>query len=196
MKLVKSLGKLWRRDNINISTEYTDFGAGNWNELLATASFVSCHYRSVEPPCSNNRNLSRKQLWVPVKDVHSIKMLYKLVTFKLAIRTDTCTEKETKKLSTPIKHSFDINVSWYNYPRYTKRRLTWLVTTCVERDFLNTLVKERCKGTEDEEEDVSSYWMILGKEDTGIGERKRQIAITGELLEQAIYLSQDKLLSE
>jgi hypothetical protein len=38
--------------------------------------------------------------------------------------------------------------------------------------------------------------MILGKEDTGIGERKRQIAITGELLEQAIYLSQDKLLSE
>jgi hypothetical protein len=54
----------------------------------------------------------------------SIKMRYKLLSFKLAIRGDACTKKETKKLSTPIKHSFDKIVSWYNYSRYTKRRLT------------------------------------------------------------------------
>jgi hypothetical protein len=85
---------------------------------------VTYHYNSVEPAGSYTRNLSRKQLWVLVNGVLSIKMLYKLVPFKLAIHGDTCTEKEPKKLSTPIKHSFDITVSWYNYTRYTERRLT------------------------------------------------------------------------
>jgi hypothetical protein len=85
---------------------------------------MSYHYSSVEPAGSNNRNLSRKQLWVPVKGVLSIKMLYKLLPLKLAIRRDAYTEKETKQLGIPIKHSFDIIVSWYNYPRYIKRRLT------------------------------------------------------------------------
>ena len=74
-------------------------------------------------------------------------MQYKLLPFKLAIRRDACTEKETKNRGKPIKHSFDIIVSWYNYPCYTDRRLTWLVTTCVETAFQNTLVKERWKGT-------------------------------------------------
>jgi hypothetical protein len=47
--------------------------------------------------------------------------------------------------------------------------LTGLVTSCVGTAFENTLLKEKSKGREDEEEGVSSYWMTLRKrEGTGI----------------------------
>ena len=73
------------------------------NKLLATASFVSNHYNSVEPAGSNDKSLSRKQFWVPVKGGLSIKMLYKLLPFKLAIRRDACTV-ETPVLKRRLKN--------------------------------------------------------------------------------------------
>jgi hypothetical protein len=42
------------------------------------------------------------------------------------------------------------------------------VTSCAGTSFKDTLLKEKWKGIEDKEEDVSSYWMTLGKrENTG-----------------------------
>jgi hypothetical protein len=51
---------------------------------------------------------------------------------------------------------------------------------------------------EDEEEDVSSYWIILRKrEDVGYWKRKHKIALCGEIaLEVAVDLSLEKLNSE
>jgi hypothetical protein len=43
-------------------------------------------------------------------------------------------------------------------------------------------LKERLKGQEDEEQNVSSYWMILRKrQDAGNRKRKYYIALFGEL---------------
>ena len=42
--------------------------------------------------------------------------------------------------------------------------LLGFVTSCVGTDFQNTLLKEICKGREDEEEDVSGYRMPLRKQ--------------------------------
>ena len=61
------------------------------------------------------------------------------------------------------------------YPANNKKkegRLTELVTSCIGTAFYNTLLKERYregqKWREDEDEDVSSYWMTLKKrEGTG-----------------------------
>ena len=49
-----------------------------------------------------------------------------------------------------------------------------------------------------EEEDVSSYWMTLTKQmDTGNWNRKRYIALCGELaLEEAVNMSYDRLRNE
>lgn len=44
--------------------------------------------------------------------------------------------------------------------------LTGLLTSCIETAFKYTLLKEKLKRREDEKEDLSSYWMTLGKEDT------------------------------
>jgi len=50
------------------------------------------------------------------------------------------------------------------YPTYKKRRkLTRLVTSCVETAIYNVLLKENKKGRETEEVDISSYWMTLRK---------------------------------
>ena len=53
-------------------------------------------------------------------------------------------------------------------------------------------LKERQKGQEDEEEDISSYWTTLRKqEDTGNSDKEYQISLSGELaLEVAVDLSQ------
>jgi hypothetical protein len=55
-------------------------------------------------------------------------------------------------------------------------------------------LEERWKGREDEE-DVSSYWIILRKrDDTGIEKRKHSIALCGELaLAGAVDLLYDTL---
>jgi hypothetical protein len=60
------------------------------------------------------------------------------------------------------------------------------------------LFKGRQKGWEDQEEDVSTYWMTLREtEDTGIRKRKHEIALRGQLTsEQAMDLSQDRLHNE
>jgi hypothetical protein len=43
-----------------------------------------------------------------------------------------------------------------------------LATSCIGTAIYNTILRERVEGLEDEEEDVSSYWMILRKQnDTG-----------------------------
>lgn len=46
---------------------------------------------------------------------------------------------------------------------YTKKRLTRLVTSCVETAIYNVLLKENKKGRETEGVDISSYWMTLRK---------------------------------
>ena len=53
--------------------------------------------------------------------------------------------------------------------QYNDGRLTGLVTSCVGTGFWSTLLNERYKGPEHDEEDISSLWMPLRKrEDTGI----------------------------
>ena len=61
--------------------------------------------------------------------------------------------------------------------------------------MLNEREKERKKWREDEEEDVSSYWMTLMKgEDTRNWKRKHQNAFCGEVaLEEAMNLLRDRL---
>jgi hypothetical protein len=49
--------------------------------------------------------------------------------------------------------------------RLTKESLNGLLTSCVITAFYNTLLKERYRGREEEEEEVSSYWMTLRKGD-------------------------------
>jgi len=49
------------------------------------------------------------------------------------------------------------------------------------------------KGQEDEEEDVSRYWVALKKDDTGNWKKKRCGKVT---LEEAVDLSQTKLGNE
>lgn len=44
-----------------------------------------------------------------------------------------------------------------------KKRLTRLVTSCVETAIYNVLLKENKKGRETEGVDISSYWMTLRK---------------------------------
>jgi hypothetical protein len=53
-----------------------------------------------------------------------------------------------------------------SYIEYSERRLIRLVSSCVETAFQDTLLKERQKGREDEEEeDVSSCWVTLRKKE-------------------------------
>jgi len=40
-----------------------------------------------------------------------------------------------------------------------------LVTSYARTDFYSSLLKERQKGQEDEEEDVCNYWMTLRKQE-------------------------------
>ena len=49
--------------------------------------------------------------------------------------------------------------------RLTKGSLDGLLTSCIITAFYNTLLKERDRGREEEEEEVSSYWMTLREKD-------------------------------
>ena len=71
------------------------------------------------------------------------------------------------------------------------KKANWIGGVLRRICLLNTLLKEEYKGREDEEEDVSNYWMTLRKrEDNGNSKRKHQIALSGELaLEEAMGLS-------
>jgi len=49
-------------------------------------------------------------------------------------------------------------------------------------------LKERYKGRDKEEEDVSNYWVTLKKsEGTGMGKNNRQIALYGKPLWQTVW---------
>jgi hypothetical protein len=50
-----------------------------------------------------------------------------------------------------------------SYIQHDEGRLTGLVTSCVEAAFYTKVFKERLRGGEDEEVDVSSYWITLRK---------------------------------
>lgn len=69
-----------------------------------------------------------------------------------------------KGLSKPVYFIFNF------IEQLKEGRLVGLVTSCLEAAFQNTLLKKcgRKKWREDEEVDVSNYWMILRKvESTG-----------------------------
>jgi hypothetical protein len=65
-----------------------------------------------------------------------------------------------------------------------------LVTSSIGTAFRNTLYGDRYRGLEDEEEEVSRWWITLRKrEDTGHLKKKHQITLCGELsLEEAVGL--------
>jgi hypothetical protein len=44
-----------------------------------------------------------------------------------------------------------------------RRKANWIGQFCVGTALKNTLLKERLEGWEDEEEEVTSYWMTLRK---------------------------------
>ena len=76
-----------------------------------------------------------------------------------------------------------------------------LVTSCLGNAFKTLLKgreKEEWKWWEDEEEDLSSYWMTLMKrKDTGNWTREHHIALCGEFsLEEALDLAEDRLQGE
>jgi len=58
--------------------------------------------------------------------------------------------------------------------KYKVGRVSGLVTSCVGSIFQNTLLKERWKEREDEEENVSSSWMTLRKRENNGSYEKAQ----------------------
>jgi hypothetical protein len=76
-----------------------------------------------------------------------------------------------------------------------KRKANWIGQTLHRNCLLQQIIEGQIQGgtevTEDEEEDVESYWMTLRKgEDTLVWKRKLSIALCGELaLEEALDLS-------
>ena len=70
-----------------------------------------------------------------------------------------------------------------------------MVTSYVGTAFYSTLLEERWKGRDDQEENVSSYWIILRKRyDTETAERKHSIALCEELaFAEAVDLLYDRL---
>ena len=69
-----------------------------------------------------------------------------------------------------------------------------MVASFVGTAFQNTLLNEKWKGRDDEEEDVSSYWMTSRKgEDTVSLKRKHQKPLCRELaLEETMDVSHDR----
>jgi hypothetical protein len=47
-----------------------------------------------------------------------------------------------------------------------RRKFNWIAHIMRRNCFLTNVIEGKLKKWEDEKEDVSSYWMMLGKEDT------------------------------
>jgi hypothetical protein len=69
-----------------------------------------------------------------------------------------------------VRNEVNIELTRTNiaYLQSKEGTLTRMVISFVRTVFYNTLLKERQKGREDEEEDISSYWMILRKSEDAI----------------------------
>ena len=105
------------------------------------------------------------------------------------------------------KHHFDWSCEkWTNsmwsqgaeeYPTYSKMKEMWLMWSHLA-DSKTRYWRKEGRRQEDEEEGISSYWMIFRKrEDAGSWNRKHQIALHGEpTLEESVDLPQDRLLSD
>jgi hypothetical protein len=83
----------------------------------------------------------------------------------------------------------------HEYHTYSKKRGRFLDCTNLgyelpSKHAIEEKIEEMIQLRQDNEEDVSSYWMILRKrEDTGILKRKHQSELSGELnLEQSMDL--------
>jgi hypothetical protein len=74
-----------------------------------------------------------------------------------------------------------------SYLQLYEGRLTELVIFCLGTAFEDRLFQEIWKGWEDQEEDVSSYWVTLRKtEDTGVTKREAQDRFHNEHINKSL----------